>query len=260
MMQETGGGFAMYRLMIVDDEYEIRNGLRSYFPWDHVGFEVAADFGSAAEALAYLREQPVDAVLTDVRMPDMDGLEMIRAIRRRGLNMPIVVVSGYREFDYAQQAMACGVRHYVVKPTRTQNLIDVFTQVRKELDEAAAPLRSAQPERQGADSTDVVRRIQQYIAIHVQDATLASIADYVRMNPYYLSSFYHQQTGEKLSDYLFGVRMQRAGQLLRETDERIAQIAQEVGYTTSNSFSRGFSQYYGMTPREYRTMNGEVKR
>ena len=94
----------------------------------------------------------------------------------------------------------------------------------------------------------------------MQDATLAIIADYVRMNPYYLSSFYHQQTGEKLSDYLFGVRMQRAGQLLRETDERIAQIAQEVGYTTSNSFSRGFSQYYGMTPREYRTMNGEVKR
>lgn len=243
----------MYSLVIVDDEYEIRNGLRHYFPWAQVGFEVAADFGAACEALDYMKEHPVDALMTDIRMPDMDGLEMIRIIRRRGLDLPIVVVSGYRDFDYAQQAMAHGVRHYVVKPTRRQNLLEVFGQVRAQLD-ACAPRVTPQG---GVEGGDAVRRINRYIDLHVQDATLNSIAGYVRMNPYYLSSFYHQQTGQKLSDYLLKVRMEHAAEKLRKTNERISQIACDVGYSTSNSFSRSFHQYFGMTPKEYRTLHAE---
>lgn len=246
-------GTPVYRLVIVDDEYEIRNGLCSYFPWAQVGFEVAADFGTAAQTLSYLQEQPVDAVMTDIRMPDMDGLEMIRQIRLRGLRIPIVVVSGYREFDYAQQAMASGVRHYLVKPTRRQRIMEVYEQIRAELDAEHPP--AAQSAR--GESGDMIRRIRKYIEIHYQDATLGSIAAYVKMNPYYLSSFYHQQTGEKLSDYLLAIRMKQAAQLLKNTPMRIQEIGARVGYTTPNSFSRSFHQFFGMTPKDYRALGGE---
>ena len=75
----------MYRLIIVDDEFEIRNGLSRYFPWESVGFEAAAVFENARGALDYIRRNPVDVVLTDIEMPGMSGIELARVIHEQRL-------------------------------------------------------------------------------------------------------------------------------------------------------------------------------
>lgn len=248
----------MLKCVVVDDEYEIRQGICKYFPWDSVGFEVSADFDCARDALSYIRDHAVDAVLTDVRMPGMSGIDLIREIRDIGMNLPIVVLSGYRDFEYARQAMTYGVRHYIVKPARTKDIQAVFLQVATEI--RSSGKNSPEPSFQehsivsGKETTDIIRRINHYISLHYAEATLISMADYVGVTPHYLSSIYHQSTGQKLSNVLLDVRMRKAGQLLTTTHQHISEISALVGYDSANSFSRAFRMYYHVTPREYRIL------
>lgn len=128
----------MYTMIVVDDEMEIRRGFCTYFPWQEIGFEIRADFKSAQEAEEYLKEHQTDVLVTDIRMRGMSGIELIEAVRNAGVNMEIVVISGYRDFDYAQQVMKMRVRHYLVKPMKYAQIMEVFTEIRQELDAKTA--------------------------------------------------------------------------------------------------------------------------
>lgn len=80
----------------------------------------------------YLKEHQTDVLVTDIRMRGMSGIELIEAVRNAGVNMEIVVISGYRDFDYAQQVMKMRVRHYLVKPMKYAQIMEVFTEIRQE--------------------------------------------------------------------------------------------------------------------------------
>lgn len=253
---------AMYSLVIVDDEREIRKGFCNYFPWSEIGFKIVADYESAQEADEYLREHPVDVLVTDIRMQGMSGLELIESLRKRQDKTKVVVISGYRDFEYARQAMKLGVRHYLVKPVKFSQISEVFGEICKELDmeraqqkEAEAPAENVDAHPADGQPNEIIRRVKSYVHKHYEDATLESAAKSVKMNPYYLSSYFHQQTNEKFSDYLIRVRMREAARLLTRTSMQIQEVAQRVGYTTANSFSRSFRQYYNVTPKEYRLHN-----
>lgn len=249
----------MYSMVVVDDEKEIRKGFCTYFPWKEIGFYIAADFASAQAADEYLREHDVDVVVTDVRMQGMSGIELIESMRNRGQMTQVVVISGYRDFEYARQVMKMGVRHYLVKPIKYAQIAEVFSQIRRELDELCEKQEqdgTRQENRTVQDSNEIIRRMKTYIHAHYEDATLEYAAESVKMNPYYLSTYFHQQTGEKFSDYLQRVRMKEAARLLEKSTLQIQEIAGRVGYTTANSFSRSFRQCYQMTPKEYRLRSG----
>ena len=253
----------MYRLVIVDDEQEIRKGICTYFPWNDIGFAVAADFCSAQEADEYIQSHPIDVLVTDIRMRGMSGIELIEGIYKRGQRMQFVVISGHKDFEYARRVMKMGVRHYLVKPMKFAQIVEVFSEIRKELDalyEEELPDKTEQEtKKQAEEGNEVIRRVKAYIHEHYEDATLEQAAARVRMNPYYLSSYFHQQTGEKFSDYLQRARMKEAARLLAGSELRIQEVSMRVGYTTANSFSRSFKQCYRMTPKEYRLRNGGGK-
>lgn len=247
----------MYTMLVVDDENEIRNGFCNLFPWSEIDFTIVADFSSAQEADQYLQQNKVDVIVTDIRMMGMSGLELIENESRRHPDTCLIVLSGYRDFDYAQQAMRFGVRHYLVKPIKYAQIIEVFKQIHSELDvrQAKPPAEEKQPAAEPADSekdNPTIEKIREFIQAHYRDVTLESTAQYIRMNPYYLSTFFHQHTGEKFIDYLTSIRMKEAARLLSQSAMRVQDIAHQVGYSTANSFSRSFRLIYGMTPREYR--------
>lgn len=244
----------MYSLLLLDDEDEIRNGLKNYFPWQTIGFQVAADFGCAADAIGYLRDHSVDAILTDIRMPDMDGIAFIRRIREMQNHVPIVVLSGYRDFDYAQQVMALGVKHYMVKPTHHSKLTETFLNIRQELD-AKNALEQSAPAAEADGPNDLIHEIKRFIRSHLETASLDGVAFHFRMNANYLSSYFHQKTREKFSDYLLRIRMKEAARLLQETDQPVSDISRQVGYMASNSFTRSFRAFFSVTPKDYRKLN-----
>ena len=246
----------MYQMIVIDDEDEIRNGICNYFPWDQVGFQVAADFARASQALAYLSHHDADVILTDIRMPNINGIELIEAIRKKGFENPIVVLSGYAEFEYAKKVMAFGVRHYILKPARFQEIKKAFDMVRQELDEMQSlQARPAAPTALPEKASGIIDACKAYMETEYKTATLNSIAESVHMNPTYLSSLFHQQTGTKLYDYLLNVRMQKAAALLSSSDMSIQEISDAVGYIIANSFTRIFRQQFGISPTEYRLVH-----
>lgn len=113
----------MLKVMIVEDELLARTGLRMLVEWEKNGFQLVAEATDGQEALQILMRTPVDIVITDIRMPVMDGLELMREIRARNLYCQIVVLSSYDDFEYVKQAMVLGARDYIHKPTMTPDEI-----------------------------------------------------------------------------------------------------------------------------------------
>ncbi|MCC3375668.1 response regulator [Cohnella sp. REN36] len=137
----------MYRVLIVDDAEEIRRGLRLKADWPGHGFEVAAEAGDGREALALLADHPIDLVITDIQMPVLNGLELLRTCRELHPKVRLIVLSGYDDFAYVKTAMQCGAMDYLLKPVAADELADILLRARREMDQEAARRHSASRER-----------------------------------------------------------------------------------------------------------------
>lgn len=124
----------MFKLVIVEDEDNIRHSLECFIPWDKIGFQIVGAFSDGSDALDYLRDNPCDAVLTDILMNRMSGLEMIQQLHKLHPRLKVVILSGHSDFSYAQQAIAYQVAHYLVKPVDEEELIAVFQGLKEQLD------------------------------------------------------------------------------------------------------------------------------
>lgn len=252
----------MYKLVIADDEYEIRTGLANYFPWDNIGFEVVYTAKDGKEALDYLLTHPVDVLICDIRMPVMTGIDLVKEIYDSKINIKTIFLSGYKEFEYAKKAISYGVKNYIVKPTKYNEIIDVFSKIKLELDEEYAEKQEIknhitdEPEKHEKEDVcahdKIVGYIKSYVNKNYKNATLEEIAQNVYMNPDYLSKFFKQKTGQNFSDYLTVVRMKKAAELLSNIKYKTYEISDMVGYSNSHNFTRAFKKYYGVAPREYR--------
>ncbi|WP_055106189.1 response regulator transcription factor [Paenibacillus ihumii] len=132
----------MYNLLIVDDEAETREALSSYFPWDEVGFEVVGQANNGQEALQFIAGvERVDVVLTDIKMPVMSGVELAEKLYNGHRHIKTVFISGYRDFEYAQKALHYRVKNYVLKPAKYHVLMEVFHEIKEELDAERARLK-----------------------------------------------------------------------------------------------------------------------
>ncbi|WP_248930540.1 response regulator [Paenibacillus hamazuiensis] len=116
----------MIQLMIVDDEERARAGIRTLIDWGKHGISIAAEARDGVEALELLQRHKVDILLTDIRMPEMDGLALIERAARQYPHIKSVIMSGYDEFAYAKKAMALGASDYLLKPSRTQEILDTI--------------------------------------------------------------------------------------------------------------------------------------
>lgn len=122
----------MLRLMIVDDEQIIREALSEMADYQSIGYELIATAKNGMEALDIIRDEYPDVVVTDIRMPFINGLELIERSLKFDADISFVLLSGYGEFEYARQAMWYGVRHYLLKPTDRQELINTLIVIRQE--------------------------------------------------------------------------------------------------------------------------------
>lgn len=125
----------MYRVLIADDEQIIREGISRAVPWATLGFELAGAAEDGVDALEKAKQLHPDVVITDIRMPKMDGLQLIRALCDCCPNCKLLILTGYGEFGYARSALQLGVSDYLLKPVDLNSLSGVLVRLRKELDE-----------------------------------------------------------------------------------------------------------------------------
>ena len=125
----------MYKVMLVDDEYMILEGLKQIIPWEELGFEIVKTAKRGQAALEYLQENSIDLLITDVTMPKMSGIDLVREVRQFQPNLAVLILSGYQEFDYVRQGMELGVKGYLLKPINKEELEEKVQQIKVELSE-----------------------------------------------------------------------------------------------------------------------------
>ena len=109
-------GAGMLKVLIADDEQLIRSMIRKMIDWEAKGLEIAGTADNGIDVLRLAEEEKPDIIITDIRMPGIDGLEMIRQVMASGIGSEFIIISGYKNFEYAHQALTMGVRHYLLKP------------------------------------------------------------------------------------------------------------------------------------------------
>jgi two-component system response regulator YesN len=251
----------MYKLLIVDDEEDIRRGLAEFFPWEEIGYQVVGTAPNGRQALEQVRHGEVDVVFCDIRMPVLSGMELARVIAEEHRSVAVVFLSAYKDFSYARQALKYGVRDYVLKPTNFPDIRAVFRRLKKEMDcELPAVLEaSGAPKdrstvsgsRQRADW--VISAIKGYVERDYPRATLKGAARIVQMNPQYVSRLFKEKTGENFNTFLKRTKMTKAAQLLQEVDYLVYDVSEMVGYSNPKNFTRLFKKYFGITPHQYRS-------
>ena len=131
------------KVFLVDDEIVIREGIRESFPWDETPYSLVGEAPDGEMALPMIRDTNPDIVITDIKMPFMDGLELCRMLRAQMPWISIIVLSGYDEFEYARQCINLGVREYLLKPINSAELKEVLDRVSNQIHEERKRLEHA---------------------------------------------------------------------------------------------------------------------
>lgn len=126
----------MYRVLLVDDEILVRDAIRKRIDWEGLGYELAGDCQNGKEAIEFVKEHPVDVVLTDICMPYVDGMELSHFLHDNYPEILIVIFSGFGEFEYAKKAIQYNVSEYLLKPVTAVELSEVLSNMRKKLESA----------------------------------------------------------------------------------------------------------------------------
>lgn len=236
----------MYRLVIIDDEQKIAEGMGSLFPWENVGFEVAGTFTSAKEALAFLAEHQVEVVLSDVQMPDMDGLALCEALENEPVK--VVLFSSHQNYAYFRDAIRHKAVDYLLKPVSFAVMMECFERLREQLNQE----NQQEEELPGSFWEQTIRAVLTYLDEHSRDASLERAAERVHLSPSYLSRNFREKTGENFSHAMLRVRMEKAKTMLADSQNKAYDVAYFVGYDNPKNFSRAFKSFYGVSPNEYR--------
>ncbi|MED1913915.1 response regulator [Bacillus thuringiensis] len=248
----------MYKVLLVEDERMIREGLKTLIENGASGFAVMAEAENGKDALQYMRTEIPDLIVTDIRMREVDGLALIGKIREMYEELPIVIISGYGDFHYAQKALKYKVSDYLLKPIDRLELVSTLAKIRQVLDRK----KKVREEENSVDGShreerQIIRKVKAFIHDHLDgDLRLQTLAESVHLNPIYLSQLFKTETGENVSDYITQVRMNRAKRLLHETSLKVYDIARLVGYQSAKHFMLVFKKEVGMTPGSYRDLVG----
>lgn len=244
----------MYRVALVDDERLILEGLSRVVPWESLGCRVAGTASDGREGLALIRREQPDMVLTDIRMPNMDGLTMLAALHSEFPRMQMTVLTAYRDFDYAKRALTLGVCRYLLKPSKMDEIHEAVRFMAARLDVLAPEEGAGEESAEGGEAGSfIVNAALDYMRSHcAEHISLADVADHVYVSQWHLSKLINRHTGQSFFDLIGGMRIDRAKVLLADPAMRVHAVAEEVGYNDVAHFSKSFKRIVGKTPGEYR--------
>lgn len=164
----------IYKVLLVDDEYYIRQRLKTCIEWEEEGFEIAAEAQSADDALSILRQESIDLAVVDISMPQKDGLTLIKELRELKIHVKIMILSGYGTFAYAQKAIGYGVTQYLLKPIDEEELIQSLKQVRETLDSEYSMKDIRQSKRRADHLLTTIRKENYFKKIYTNHPLLVS--------------------------------------------------------------------------------------
>lgn len=253
----------MYKVVIIDDEPIIVEGLTRVISWETYNCKIVGTASNGHQGMELIHKVHPDMVFTDIAMPGMDGLQMIAAIRSEEPNLQITILTGYRDFDFAQTAIRLGVSRYLLKPSKLAELEEAVVFMTSQL--AALPQREetssgdanteapAEQESECTAGSFIVRNALEYLDTHyAEKITLTELADKMYVSQWHLSKLLNKHMKKSFSDILNEVRIREAKKLLMDPSLRVGDVAEKVGFLDIAHFSRVFKKYTEMSANEYR--------
>ena len=237
------------RVLLVDDEIMIREGFKKLFDWEAHDCEVAGEAADGMEALAKIDALCPDIVIMDINIPIMSGLKVIQLSRIKHPRIAYVIVSGYDDFSYCQQALRLQITDYILKPVNYEEFGTCIDNLKISLFEQRVADQTESEELEERAITGITRYLQEHLA---EEVSLSILAEQFHLNPQYISQLFKNEIGVGFLTYLTSIRMEKAKKLLISTPLSVAEIAEQSGYGDYRVFTKVFKKSEGITPSQYR--------
>jgi two-component system response regulator YesN len=245
-----------YSVVIVDDEKWLIIDLLKSVAWEEYGFEVESYYTSSTAALEKICEIKPEVVFTDIRMPKLNGIELVEEARKAGINSEFVIISAYADFESAQKAIQLSVADYLLKPINIKALTELLITLKERLDnKAASNVETVTSEETSIkyDNSASFSRITNYIKEHAsEEIYLSHISEKFYINKNYLCHLFQKNLNMTFSQYLRTLRVEEAKRLLKETSLSLEEIASVTGIGDNFYFNKVFKKLEGVSPGAYR--------
>ena len=243
----------MYRMVIVDDEYFTCEGLKILLDWEKMNIEIVGTASNGEDGLQLIEKEKPDLIITDIMMNNMDGLTMIKKLRSGGFKGGVIILSGYKVFEYVQEAMGYAVSSYLLKPITKDKMIEAVNIVLKKLNETRQG-KDFQNE-EVFDTEETWTKVMKYINDNITgNITLTKVAGVACLETSYFSRLFKKKMKMGFLEYILQQRMEIAKRLLKETDLQVKEIMYKLSYNDEKYFRSIFKSYTGYSPTEYRKM------
>ncbi|MFJ7726759.1 response regulator [Neobacillus sp. NPDC097160] len=242
----------MKSIVLVDDERWVRTALKWTINKLNLPLKVVHECENGLEALDWIKQNEADLVITDIRMPIMEGLTLVKELSQLKRKQDVMVISVHDEFQFVQQSLRNGVTDYLLKPVEENEL---RASLEKWLDQQSIEETTRNSEKkveENLPSSTIERVLHYFQKTPLDQITLKDAAERVHMNPSYLSQLFKQQLNKKFVDYITELRIEESKRLLVKTSLRMSEIAERVGYSDLAYFSNNFKKITGFSPSEFR--------
>ncbi len=247
----------MYRVIVVEDETTVRRGIVLTLDWNGLGCAVVGEAANGEEGFDLALRLNPDIIITDVKMPRMDGVEMIQKLRKEGNKSRFVILTAYSDFRYAQSALRLGVSDYLLKPLKdgdlegaVQNITGLLDDTAQKISAVNTPALLSEPEPRTLSK--YVQDALNYIHNHYsEDINISTVAGNLAISEGYLSRMFKKETDYTFTNYLIYYRIKLAMELLKDYRLKVYEVAYQVGYSDTTYFSAQFKKIVGISPSEY---------
>ena len=250
----------MLKILVVDDELLVRNGIVMETNWKAVEYEVVAEASNGLEALEAVHKYNPDLIICDIRMPQMDGLEMLEKLRAEGNEVYVVFLTAYNDFQYAQKALRLSASDYLLKPFTDGELEQTILHVKEKLEQKQTDRNETKEDDvlsqlalKRTDKSKYVMEALNYISENYgnQEISVGIIADSLGLSEGHLSHIFKKETDYTINAYITRYRIRAAMKLLKDCRVKVYEVADMVGYRDITYFSSTFKKIVGMNPSEY---------
>ena len=243
----------MYRSLIIDDEKPVHAAIIALGKWRDLKVQTPFSAYNGKDGLSCMRELHPDLVFLDMNMPIMNGISFLKIAREEFPDAKFIVVSGYDDFNYAHAAIKGGAIEYLLKPIAEEELNHAIAMAVEGLQLSNREHDTLLSETQEISPIEIIDDIKDYVTKnYCDDITVSMFSEKYFVSKEYLSKLFKKKHGCGIYEYALNLRMSRAKELLLDQNMQIQQIAERLGYSNSNYFSKAFKNYYQLSPSEFR--------
>lgn len=250
----------MYKVVVIDDENVVRNGIVLETDWAALGCMVVGEAADGVEGLEQIEKFKPDIVICDIRMPKMDGIEMLKKLREKGDDTYVIFLTAYSDFYYAQQAIRYRATDYLLKPYGEGDLEEVIKKIDASLRDKESVGGRAHEEDvlsfgsiSKGEKSKYVSDALDYIADNLSnpDMNIKAVSEELGISESHLSHIFKKETEYTVGAYITRYRIRTAMKLLRNNRYKVYEVAEMVGYRDIAYFSNTFKKLAGVNPSEY---------